>query len=152
MGHYWKECPNLPSLPTRENMVFSTWRFFVKKKDKIQVHLTEPMSERRKKTLMGLKKNIKIPKDVVDVMSQTKQSLEENTHLDINVKRFKEMARAPKEKKIDEMTSVTLEMVDKHIIRPKGIISNVAIIVMKVSTSEFPCGIRRKWGLPNTIR
>ncbi len=33
-------------------------------------------------------------------MAQTKKSLEYTIHLDTNVKRFKEMVRAPKEKKI----------------------------------------------------
>jgi hypothetical protein len=47
------------------------------------------MSERQKKTLMGLKKNFKIPKDVVNVMAQTKQLLEDTTRSNINVKRFK---------------------------------------------------------------
>jgi hypothetical protein len=37
---------------------------------------------------------------VVDDMAQTKKSLEYTIHLDTNVKRFKEMVRAPKEKKI----------------------------------------------------
>ncbi len=37
--------------------------------------------------------------DVVDVMAQTKQSMEDTTHFNISVKRFKEMTRAPKEKK-----------------------------------------------------
>jgi len=35
----------------------------------------------------------------MDVMAQTKRPAEETTHLDANVKRFKEMARALKEKK-----------------------------------------------------
>jgi hypothetical protein len=36
--------------------------------------------------------------------------------------------------KIDRPTSVTLKMANKRIIRPKGVISNVVITVMKVST------------------
>jgi len=35
----------------------------------------------------------------MDVMAQTKRSAEDTIHFDANVKRFKEMARAPKEKK-----------------------------------------------------
>jgi hypothetical protein len=35
--------------------------------------------------------------------------------------------------KIDKPTSVTLKMANKRIVRPKGIISNVVIIIMKVS-------------------
>jgi hypothetical protein len=35
----------------------------------------------------------------MDVMAQTKRSVEDTTHFDANVKRFKEMARTPKEKK-----------------------------------------------------
>jgi hypothetical protein len=35
----------------------------------------------------------------MDVMAQTKRPAEETTHLDTNVKRFKETTRAPKEKK-----------------------------------------------------
>ncbi len=49
--------------------------------------------------MMGLEKNLKILEDVMDVMVQTKQPAEDTTHLDISVKRFKEMAKAPKEKK-----------------------------------------------------
>ncbi len=40
---------------------------------------------------------LKIPEDVVDVMAQTKQSMEDTTHFNTSVKRFKEMAKAPKE-------------------------------------------------------
>jgi hypothetical protein len=54
--------------------------------------------------------------------------------------------------KIDRSTSITLKMVDKQVIKPKQIISSVIIIVMKVSTIGFPCGIRRRWGLPNNIK
>ncbi len=36
--------------------------------------------------------------------------------------------------KIDRPTSITLKMVNKQVIRPKGVISNVVMIVMKVST------------------
>jgi hypothetical protein len=35
----------------------------------------------------------------MDVMAQTKRPIEDTTHLDASVKRFKEMARAPKENK-----------------------------------------------------
>jgi hypothetical protein len=42
---------------------------------------------------------LKIPEDVVDVVAQTKQLMKDTTNLNISVKRFKEMARAPKEKK-----------------------------------------------------
>jgi len=48
---------------------------------------------------MGLEKNLKIPEDAMDVMAQTKRPVEDTTHLNISVKRFKEMAKAPKEKK-----------------------------------------------------
>jgi len=34
MGHYSKECPNLPALATRENAGSSIRRFFAKEKDK----------------------------------------------------------------------------------------------------------------------
>jgi hypothetical protein len=57
------------------------------------------MSERRKKALVGLERNLKILEDVIDVMVQTKRPTEDNTHHDTSVKRFKEMARAPTEKK-----------------------------------------------------
>jgi hypothetical protein len=36
--------------------------------------------------------------------------------------------------KIDRPASVTLKMANKRIVRPEGVINNVAIIVMKVST------------------
>jgi len=48
---------------------------------------------------MGLEKSLQIPEDAVDVMAQIKRPAEDTTHLDASVKRFKEMARAPKEKK-----------------------------------------------------
>jgi hypothetical protein len=35
----------------------------------------------------------------MDVMAQTKRPAEDTTHLDASVKRFKEMEKAPKEKK-----------------------------------------------------
>jgi hypothetical protein len=73
--------------------------FLQRKKGKAQVHLIEPMNEGRKKVLMGLEKSLKIPEDAIDVMAQTKRPVEGTSHPDANVKRFKEMARAPKEKK-----------------------------------------------------
>jgi len=48
---------------------------------------------------MGLEKNFKIPEDAMDVMAQTKRSTKDITHPDVSIKRFKEMMRAPKEKK-----------------------------------------------------
>jgi hypothetical protein len=72
MGHYLRKCLNLPTLLTRKNVGSSTQRFSSKEKGKVQIHLIELMNERQKKVLMGLKKNFKIPKDVVDVMVQTK--------------------------------------------------------------------------------
>ncbi len=43
-------------------------------------------------------------------------------------------------------------MANKQIVKLEGVISNVIIIVMTVSTIvDFPCGIRGKWGLPNDI-
>jgi hypothetical protein len=99
MGHYSKECPNLPTLVTRENAGSSTRRFSTEKKGKAQVHLIEPMSEGREKALMGLERSLKIPKDAIDVMAQSKRPVEGTSHPDASVKRFKEMARAPKEKK-----------------------------------------------------
>jgi len=48
---------------------------------------------------MGLEKSLKILEDVMDVMAQTKQPTEDTTHFNASIKRFKEMARAPKEKK-----------------------------------------------------
>jgi len=48
---------------------------------------------------MGLEESFKIPENVVDVMAQTKQSLEDTTHPNTSVQRFKEMVRALKERK-----------------------------------------------------
>jgi len=45
MGHYSRECLNLPALATRENASSSIRRFFAKEKGKAQVHLIEPISE-----------------------------------------------------------------------------------------------------------
>jgi hypothetical protein len=57
------------------------------------------MSEKQEKDLMGLEKSLKILEDVVDVMAHIKQLVEDIGHHDVNVKRFKEMVKAPKEKK-----------------------------------------------------
>jgi hypothetical protein len=46
MGRYSRECPNLPTLATRENVGSSIQRFSAEKKGKAQVHLIELMSER----------------------------------------------------------------------------------------------------------
>ncbi len=99
MGHYSKECPNSPALATRENVSSSTRRFSAEEKGKAQVHLIEPISEGREKALMGLERSLQIPEDVINVMAQTKRPAEDATHLDASVKRFKEMVKAPKEKK-----------------------------------------------------
>jgi len=99
MGHYSTKCPNLPALATRENASSSTRRFSTKEKGKTQVHLIEPISEGQEKTLMGLEKNFQILEDAMDVMAQTKQPAKNTTHPDANIKRFNEMAKAPKEKK-----------------------------------------------------
>jgi len=56
------------------------------------------MNEGREKVLMGLENSVKILEEMVDVMAQTKRPMEDTTHPDANVKRFKEMVRAPKEK------------------------------------------------------
>jgi hypothetical protein len=63
------------------------------------VHLIELINEGQENVLMGLEKSLKIHEDAMDVMAQTKRLVEDITHLDANVKRFKEMAKAPKEKK-----------------------------------------------------
>ncbi len=76
MGHYSKECPNLPALVIRENVGSSTWRFFAKEKGKIQIHLIELMNEGQELALMGLEKSLKIPEDVIDVMAQIKRLME----------------------------------------------------------------------------
>jgi hypothetical protein len=99
MGHYSRECPNLPALYTKENVGPSTRKYFVEKKGKTQVHLIKPMNERREKALMGLERSFKIPKEVMDVMAQIKRPMEDIIHPDVSVKMFKEMVKAPKEKK-----------------------------------------------------
>jgi len=48
---------------------------------------------------MGLEKSLQFPEDMMDVMAQIKRPKEDTIHFDANVKKFKEMARAPKEKK-----------------------------------------------------
>jgi len=80
-------------------MSSSTRRFSAEEKGKTQVHLIEPISEGRKNVLMGLEKSLQFPEDAMDVMAQTKRPMEDIIHHDASVKRFKEMARAPKEKK-----------------------------------------------------
>jgi hypothetical protein len=69
MGHYSRGCPNLLTLPTRENVSSFIRRFSINEKGKTQVHLIESMSEGRKNALMGLGRSFKILKDVVDVMA-----------------------------------------------------------------------------------
>jgi hypothetical protein len=49
MGHYSKECPNLPTLSTKENVGPSTQRYSVEEKGKVQVHLIELMNEGKKR-------------------------------------------------------------------------------------------------------
>jgi hypothetical protein len=63
------------------------------------MHLIEPMNEGQKKVLIGLERNLKILEDVIDVMAQIKQPVKNSIHFDANVKRIKEMVKAPKEKK-----------------------------------------------------
>jgi len=72
MGHYSRECPNLPALATKKNANSSIRRFSTEEKGKAQVHLIEPISEGRKKVLMGLEKSLQFPEDAMDVMAQTK--------------------------------------------------------------------------------
>jgi hypothetical protein len=96
MGHYSRECLNLLALITKNNMGSSSQRFFVEEKGKTQVHLIEPMSERREKALMGLERSFKICEDVINVVAQTKQLAEDITHLYASVKRFKENGKASK--------------------------------------------------------
>jgi hypothetical protein len=36
--------------------------------------------------------------------------------------------------RIDRLTSVTLKMANKRVVRPEGVINNVAITIMRVST------------------
>ncbi len=72
------------------------------------MHLIEPISEGREKVLMGLEKSLQIPKDAIDVMAQTKRPTEDTIHPDASVKRFKEMARTPKEKKKESKAEVWL--------------------------------------------
>jgi hypothetical protein len=45
MGHYSRECPNLPALATRDNANSSTRKFSTEEKGKAQVHLIELISE-----------------------------------------------------------------------------------------------------------
>jgi hypothetical protein len=99
MGHYSRECPNSPVLATRENASSSTRRFFAEEKGKAQVHLIEPISEGRENALMGLEKSLQFPEDAMDVMAQVKRPMEDTTHPDVSIKRFKEMARARKIRK-----------------------------------------------------
>jgi hypothetical protein len=63
------------------------------------MHLIEPMNEGQKKVLIGLERNLKILEDVIDVMAQIKRPVKNSIHFDANVKRIKEMVKAPKEKK-----------------------------------------------------
>ncbi len=45
MGHYLRECPNLPALSTKENVGPFAQRYSVEENGKSQVHLIEPMNE-----------------------------------------------------------------------------------------------------------
>jgi hypothetical protein len=72
MGHYSRECSNLPTLVTKLNAGFFIRRFSAKEKGGTQVRLIEPMNEGQEKVLIGLERSLKIPKDVIDVMAQTK--------------------------------------------------------------------------------
>jgi hypothetical protein len=57
------------------------------------------MDDGWEKALMGFEKSLKILEDVMDVMAQAKRPMVDTTHHDASVKRFKEMTKAPKEKK-----------------------------------------------------
>jgi hypothetical protein len=72
MGHYSKKCPNLSTLPTKENVGSSIQRFSIEEKNKVQVHLIKSMNERQKKVLMSLERSLKILENVVNFMAQTK--------------------------------------------------------------------------------
>jgi len=48
---------------------------------------------------MGLENSLKIPEDAMDVMAQIKRLAEDTIHPDASIKRFKEMAKALREKK-----------------------------------------------------
>ncbi len=48
---------------------------------------------------MSLERSLKIPKDVIDVMAQTKWPMENTTHPNASVKRFKEMRKPQKRRK-----------------------------------------------------
>ncbi len=61
MGHYSKECPNLPTLATIENAGSSIRRFSVKEKGKAQVHLIEPINEGREKCFDGFREELQNP-------------------------------------------------------------------------------------------
>jgi hypothetical protein len=81
MGHYSKKCPNLSTLLIKKNVNSFTQRFSTNEEGKIQIHLIESMNERWKKVLMGSEKNLKILKDVVDVMAQIKRLVENTTSI-----------------------------------------------------------------------
>jgi hypothetical protein len=98
-GTLFKRMSKLASLGYQRECKFLYSKIFYREKGKAQVHLIEPISEGREKALMGLEKSLQFPKDVMDVMAQTKRPTENTIHLDISIKKFKEMARAPKEKK-----------------------------------------------------
>jgi hypothetical protein len=109
MGHYSRECPNSPALATRENASSSTRRFSVEEKGKAQVHLIEAISEGREKALMGLEKSLQFPEDAMDVMAQAKRPMEDTTHPNVSIKRFKEMARAPKKNRGEGLAFKTFQ-------------------------------------------
>jgi len=119
MGHYSRECPNSPALVTRDNASSSTRRIFAEEKGKAQVHLIEPISEGQEKALMGLEKSLQILEDAVDVMAQTKRPAENTIHPNTSIKKFKEMARAPKEKKKNRRQSISFQ--DFPISRDSGL-------------------------------
>jgi hypothetical protein len=62
MGHYSRECPNLPLLSTKENVSYFIQRFSAKKKGKIQIHLIKSMNEEQEKAwvLKGTSKFLKM--------------------------------------------------------------------------------------------
>ncbi len=71
----------MSTLLIKKNVNSFTQRFSTNEEGKIQIHLIESMNERRKKVLMGLEKNLKILKDVVDVMAQIKRLVENTTSI-----------------------------------------------------------------------
>ncbi|KAH8936714.1 hypothetical protein BDL97_17G098800 [Sphagnum fallax] len=98
--------PEVRKHPKVSSRMESDMEQMINQMNQLSLHLLQPRTnknrnverdlEGREKVLMGLEKSLLFPEDAMDVMAQAKRPMEDTTHPDVSIKRFKEMARASK--------------------------------------------------------